>query len=106
MLPLTEWSELPTVGLWDAFILGLLALNTVVAYGALSEALTRIPAAQVSVIISLNPLLTLALMTYLTQMNVQWIDGEPIHWRGFLGALLVVLGVILTVTSPRRLSRA
>jgi drug/metabolite transporter (DMT)-like permease len=103
LAPTTTWSELPTVNFFDSLLLGFLALNTVVAYGALSEALHRIPASQVSVIIAVNPLLTLAIMTYLTQMEVQWISAEPIHWRGYCGALLVVMGVILTVSSPRPL---
>lgn len=104
LLPLNNFSELVDVGLWDFLLILFLSLNTVVAYGALSEALSLIPAPQVSVIISVNPLLTLLIMTYLTQIKVQWISAEPIHWRGALGAILVVIGVILTVAGPRRLS--
>jgi len=104
LLPLTDFSEFTQVNVGDVLLLGFLALNTVVAYGALSEALTRIPASHVSVIISLNPLLTLAIMAYLTQINVQWIKGEPVYWRGYVGAIFVVIGVIMTVSSRRPLS--
>ncbi|HMN69240.1 MAG TPA: DMT family transporter [Bdellovibrionales bacterium] len=104
LAPLTTWPELAHVNAWDIALILFLALNTVVAYGALSEALNRIPASHVSVIIAVNPLLTIAIMWYLTTMQVQWIAGEPIHWRGGLGALLVVVGVILTVRPPRPLS--
>ncbi len=106
LAPWTGWSELSTVNIFDVTLIVFLALNTVIAYGALSESLNRIPASHVSVIIAVNPLLTLMTMTYLTQMKVQWIAAEPIHWRGFLGAALVVAGVILTVATPRRLSPA
>lgn len=106
LAPTTTWSELSPAGFWDWMLISFLALNTVVAYGALSEALTRIPASHVSVVISCNPLLTLLIMAYLAWMNVQWIAAEPIYWRGYLGAVLVVTGVILTVSAPRRLSVA
>lgn len=106
LFPVADLSELtPSLGVWDLLLVAFLGVNTVVAYGALSEALIRIPASHVSLIIALNPLLTIFIMTTLTQMEVEWIKGEPIHWRGFIGALLVVTGVILTVTRPTRLSR-
>ncbi len=103
MADLSEWHDVSWLNIALVIFLG---VNTVVAYGALSEALIRIPASHVSMIISLNPLLTIFIMTILTQMEVEWIKGEPIHWRGYLGALLVVTGVILTVTRPTRLSRS
>jgi len=105
LFPTFTASELTDISPLMIGVLAFLSINTVVAYGALSEALSLIPAAHVSMIIAVNPLLTLAIMTYLTQMEVEWIKGEPIHWRGFLGAFLVVVGVILTVTSVPRLSR-
>lgn len=105
LAPLVTWSEASQLNFGNMLLLAFLAINTVVAYGALSEALIRIPSSEVSVIISSNPLVTLLLMTILTQMEVQWIRGEPIYWRGFLGAVLVVLGVIFTVKGPPRLSR-
>ena len=106
LFPMANLSELFPLTWLKAGLLLFLSLNTVVAYGAFSEALKRIPSTHVSMIISLNPLLTLDIMTYLTQIQVEWIHGEPIHWRGFLGALLVVLGVITTVASRPALSPA
>ncbi len=105
LLPTADLTELAGINLWQFILILLLAINTVVAYGALSEALARIPGSHVSMIIAVNPLLTIFIMTLLTQMEVEWIEGEPIHWRGYLGALLVVTGVILTVARPTRLSR-
>lgn len=105
LFPLANLSEVHDVSFWNLLLVIFLGVNTVVAYGALSEALVRIPASHVSMIISLNPLLTIFIMTILTQMEVEWIRGEPIFWRGYIGALLVVTGVILTVTRPTRLSQ-
>lgn len=104
LTPTANFSELTHVSLGQFVLVAFLAVNTVVAYGALSEALTRIPASQVSVIIAVNPLLTLLIITYLTHSGAGWIQAEPVGWRGVVGAVFVVVGVILTVTSPPRLS--
>lgn len=104
LLPMAEISQLDHPSITSSLLILFLALNTVIAYGAFAEALTRIPATHVSVIIAVNPLLTIALMQLLARMEVQWISPEPIFWRGYLGAALVVLGVILTVTAKPRLS--
>jgi drug/metabolite transporter (DMT)-like permease len=73
------------------------ALNTLIAYGAFAEALRRIPASHVSLILAANPLLTIFLVTALGGFNLSWIQAEPIGWRGMAGAILVVSGVALTV---------
>lgn len=102
LLPLSDTSEMATWS-WPVWLLMLaLGLNTIIAYGALGEALKRIPASQVSLIISLNPLLTLLLMAGLAFAEVTWIAPEPIDWRGYLGALLVVSGVALAVSRKRK----
>jgi drug/metabolite transporter (DMT)-like permease len=100
MFPTANFPELSPVGWGDAALLLFLALNTVVGYGALSEALARAPASHVSMIIAANPLLTLLIMGCLTRMEVEWIKGEPVGWRGIIGAVLVVIGVISTVYQP------
>lgn len=105
LAPIATYSEWQATT-WPSFwLIAFLSVNTVIAYGAFSEAIKRIPASHVSVIIAANPLVTIFLMTILAQMEVEWIRPEPIHWRGYLGALLVVTGVILTVSKPVRLSR-
>jgi len=94
LFPLADAADLVAPTWLGGMLLLFLALNTVIAYGAFSEALLRIPSSQVSLIISVNPLLTIAIMTYLTHLNVEWISGEPVHWRGLVGAILVVTGVV------------
>ena len=75
-------------------------VNTLIAYGSFSEALQRIPASHVSLVIAANPLLTILLVTVLSQFHVAWVIPEAIEWRGFLGAFFVVAGVALTVWRP------
>ena len=101
LAPMVHFSEIQTwsFGVWVLMIA--MGLNTLIAYGALSEAIKRIPASHVSIIITANPLLTIFLMGVLTYIEVKWIEPEPIAWRGFLGAGLVVTGVALTVFRGR-----
>lgn len=97
LLPVANFHEMPQ---WDFGVWVLMigcGLNTLVAYGCFSEALQRIPASHVSVILAANPLVTIFLVTWLGSIGVSWVAYEPIAWRGYLGAAFVVMGVILTV---------
>lgn len=88
-------------GLW--LLMLFLALNTLLAYGALGEALARLPAYQVSLIITLNPLITLATMAGLRAARVSWVPADQVSWIGYGAALLVVLGIaqVLRRAAPR-----
>lgn len=88
---LSEWS----FGIWILMIA--CGLNTVLAYGCLGEALKRIPASHISLIISANPLITLFLIYLLTAAQVSWLKPEPVSLKGYLGAVCVVSGLILTL---------
>lgn len=79
------------------FILSLLGLNTFVSYGFLAEAFKRARASRVSLIITLNPLGTLALIHLGNQAQISWMPHESISRLGLLGALLVVTGVSWTL---------
>lgn len=98
LLPYTQFTALEPLNLWQWFVLFLLGFNTLVAYGAFSEALNSIPASQVSLVITLNPLLTILFVNLITYFGFDFIKPEPIHWRGFLGAFCVVAGVALAVS--------
>ena len=74
-----------------------LGINTVVAYGCLAEAFRYIEANKISVIITLNPILTFIIMMILSAMNVSWIKGEHLSRYGFVGAALVLAGAIMVV---------
>ena len=54
-----EWADFTRAGLTAWLSLIFCAVNTLLAYGALAEAVKYIPLALISVIISLNPLITL-----------------------------------------------
>ena len=74
-----------------------LGFNTLVAYGALAEALKLAPINIVSTIITLNPLITLSGMAVLEAMAVTWVDPEPLSTVSYLGAGIVLSGALLVV---------
>jgi drug/metabolite transporter (DMT)-like permease len=82
-------------GLWVLMVF--LGLNTLIAYGALAEALKLAPVNIVSTIITLNPLITLSCMAVLEAMAVSWISPEPLTTISYLGAGVVLTGAILVV---------
>jgi drug/metabolite transporter (DMT)-like permease len=95
-----DFSELPSVTWTQWVLLTSLGLNTVVAYGGFTRAMSLIPASQVSLIVTCNPLLTIALIQASEAMGHPVIPSEPLGLRGVLGALLVVGGVALAVGAP------
>jgi len=96
-IPFTNFAAIPELSLYYAFIIFLCSLSTAVAYGTLAEAFRAIPASTTSVIISVNPLGTALIMFVLTTLEVSWIAPDPIPGTGYLGAVVVVCGVLLVV---------
>lgn len=98
LFPLANLKELAPMDPWQWFVLLVLGLNTVIAYGAFGEAMHRIPASVVSLIITLNPLLTILLVGLIATFGLTFISPEPIEWRGYMGAFFVVSGVAIAVS--------
>lgn len=79
-----------------------LGLNTLVAYGCLAEAFKYLDAAKVSIIITLNPIITITTLTIMAFLEVTIIETTVISVLGFVGAVLVVFGAILAVAKRRK----
>jgi len=75
-----------------------LGLNTLIAYGSLALAFKYIEANKVSIIITLNPIITFSVMGFLTYFEITWIEPEIISTKGIIAALLVITGAILAVS--------
>ena len=87
-------------GLWALLIF--LGINTIVAYGCLAEAFKYVEANKISVIITLNPIITFIVMGILGAMHVDWIKPENITIYGVFGAALVISGAILVVIPKKK----
>lgn len=97
LAPLVDFSALSSLTPGEWFWLCVCGLNTLIAYNALAFALSKLPGSVVGPIITLNPLLTIALMFLLQEISFTAFEPDTVQLLGLLGAFFVVLGVILVV---------
>lgn len=102
LLPFAQFSKLPSLDGGDYLLLYYLGLNTVLAYGSLSLAIKYTEANKVSVIITLNPIITFVTMAILSRMNVSWIEPESFSVLSIIGALTVLSGAITVIIAGRK----
>jgi drug/metabolite transporter (DMT)-like permease len=104
MIPLADFATLSTIS-WKVWgLLLFLGVNTLLAYGAIAEAFRYIPANKVGIIVTLNPIITIATMALLGQIGVNWIQPERISINGLMGAALIITGVIITIVVQKKSS--
>lgn len=102
LLPFVDFSGFQnyTPTLWALLIS--LGINTIVAYGCLAEAFKYVEANKISVIITLNPIITFIAMSILDSMQVTWIKSEMITIFGIAGAALVISGAVMVVIPKKK----
>lgn len=105
LLPFAQFSKLPALQGEEYLLLYYLGLNTVLAYGSLSLAIKYTEANKVSVIITLNPIITFVTMAILSRMNVSWIEPESFSVLSIVGALTVLSGAITVILAGRKRKR-
>ena len=96
-LPFASFHMLPELNGGAYLLLFYLGANTVLAYGSLALAIKYTQANKVSVIITLNPIITFVSMAILTRMNVSWIEPETFSVLSISGAFTVLLGAIVVI---------
>jgi len=92
----------------DPLLWGLLlfsGFNTIFAYGFLSEALKRISATKVSLIICLNPILTMILSEVAAQMRWDGVRHDDLKAMAWMGAICVVVGAIFVVSAKPKIAK-
>jgi drug/metabolite transporter (DMT)-like permease len=102
--PFASYSSMMNYSLFTWFVLLLCGLNTFIAYGAVAEAIKCMPAAIVSVIISLNPLLTMIIMKFINQSEILGTNNdlrEALGSTGLWGASLLIAGAVLIIAGPK-----
>ena len=101
LVPLVEWNEFDNSNAAGWIVLIFLGMNTLLAYGTLAEAVECVPLSLISILITLNPLITLAGMWVLNTFWVESLPAENIGWTGYLGGAVAVGGVTLVVSSQK-----
>jgi drug/metabolite transporter (DMT)-like permease len=95
--PFADFKAISTLGWIDWILLIFSGINTLIAYGTLSAAFKYIEANKISVIITLNPIITFITLEILKQFNVSWIKPENLNLISASGASLVLIGAVLVV---------
>lgn len=97
LITVTTWSEFNTsdIGSWVLMIF--LGVNTLLAYGCLAEAIKYIPLWLLSVVITLNPFITLIFMHILSKVAPGLVAPEIIGLWGYVGACTAVCGVVMVI---------
>ncbi len=85
-----------------------LGLNTLIAYGSLAYAFKYTEAYKVSIIVTLNPIITLITMAVLSGLQVDWIKTENLDTISMIGAVCVIGGAIIAVffAKSKKLAKA
>ncbi|MCF8720164.1 DMT family transporter [Nitrospina gracilis] len=97
LLSAVSWNDYPKAE-WGAWALMLfLGMNTLLAYGFLAEAIKHIPLWLISVIVTLNPFITLVVMKLLPLVLPGVVEPERIGALGYLGAATAIGGVVLVI---------
>lgn len=99
LAPFAQFSRLTEMPGWSWALLCFLGLNTVLAYGSLGLAIKYTEATRVSVIITLNPVITFVAMAILSRMAVAWIAPEAFSILSIIGALTVLSGAIMVISA-------
>lgn len=96
-LPMAQFSRFEDLSGGDWVLLFYLGANTVLAYGSLALAIKFTQANRVSVIITLNPIITFVSMAILSSMEVSWIEPEDFSLLSIVGAFMVLIGAIVVI---------
>ena len=100
--PFVNFASFANLDFSSWMIVIFLGINTLVAYGCLALAFKYTEAYKVSLIVTVNPIITLLTMAILASMNVQWIKTDSLSIYSMLGAVLVIGGAITTVLFSRK----
>ncbi len=88
--------------LFQWLILGFVAANTIIAYGAFAAAMECWESSRVSAVLTLIPVLTLLGVTSLEALVPSYQSGEVITWLSWLGAITVVSGSLFAALGGQK----
>lgn len=100
--PLPEYGSFTTLSLTGWLLLIFLGLNTLIAYGAIAVAFRYLDSSKVSVITTMNPILTFLLMYIFEKLNVTWITPEHFSVASITGAVIALGGAVFVILFTRK----
>jgi len=105
-LPFADFSAFANLSLSGWMIVIFLGVNTLIAYGSIALAFKYTEAYKVSIIVTMNPIITLISMAVLSILEVRWIKADNLSIYSFMGAILVIGGAVTAVYFSKRKQKA
>ncbi len=102
LTPAAEFNAFANLTVSQWILMAYLGLNTLLAYGSLALAFKYTEANKVSVIVTLNPLITFGAMIFLSYYHVSWISPETFSILTIVGAVMALMGVVLAVLKSKK----
>jgi drug/metabolite transporter (DMT)-like permease len=96
-LPFVNFSNFVPLTFNNWMLMLFLGLNTLFSYGSLTLAFKYVEANKISMIITMNPIITFIIMGAAAYFEVTWMIPEVITMKGMFAALLVIVGGVLAV---------
>ena len=100
--PMVKYGNLTGLSFNSWMLVIFLGLNTLIAYGAIALAFRYLESNKVSVIITMNPIITFILMYFFEKMNVSWIKPEHFSVASILGTVLALGGAVFVILFTRK----
>ncbi len=100
LLPFASPLSIFQLSQMEIFLLLFCCLNTLIAYGCFAEALNCWDASKVSAVLTLAPLFTIASLKILVIFYPSYQFTDRLGLLSIIGALLLVIGSILTALAP------
>ena len=97
-LPFCDFAPMSLLSGLQWSLLIFCGLNTLIAYGSFAEAMVHIEASKVSTVLALTPLITVAMVQ---AFPISGISVEPLTALSISGAILVVVGSMVTALNKR-----
>jgi drug/metabolite transporter (DMT)-like permease len=102
LFPFVKFSGIAELSVLGWAMLLFVGFNTLASYTALAYALKYIEASTISVIITLNPLITMVIIALLSAAGSTWIEPDTYSVIMLLGTFTVLAGVVLVVWKKRQ----
>lgn len=102
LLPSSELSAISKLDWLTGLALLFCCVNTLIAYGAFTKAISVWQAANVSAVITLTPIFTILTMTIAISLFPDYFVASELTRLAYAGALLVVIGSMITTLGRKR----
>jgi len=82
---------------WVWVLMIAMGLNTMLAYGCLSAAFKYTEANKISIVVTLDPVITFIILELLMFLDLNWFTINKVSLLAYIGVLLVISGAILAI---------